>query len=393
MRFIVGWTILFVCFCWANTVEAQVVQRINGNCNVIIYNNSGNINLGNIHYECKDADSIDKIKDLETKYNNNINRINDNYEDVKKINKKLENIEKIFKQKLSSDESEFKKLRTEQNTAKKNLQDLWNSHKLLQDEVASTLSTLPGIVGEAVQGALADQQQLLELVINKKIETASRKLRDEIDLTLQENESRLENLEKIVFKLQNDVSFLMSEYLKGNLLDSIGFFSGSVGAWHSQGSWAPKFSAEYERLIPSLGIGKIRASVYGEIAWLNWNETLKFETLPGISESKLTSNHNITYVSLGTRIFMFSLGEHLHQYALLSAGHSIAGNEDTFSYTLGAGIEYARKSTRASLEARWESFSSIEQVSATFNAFGNASVVRSREPWGGLLLSARIAFR
>lgn len=383
MRIVCFCVLVMICFSWPS-------ETVAGNCNLIVSNNLGDVSLGDIDLKCNEYSDVD-IKEIKAKvaeYKLNIAKINNLYKDVMIVNKDLKEKQDKTESNVTLHEQQLIKLRFSQNLAEENFQNLWSEHERLRTVVAKTYT--------ALLDEVENHRNMLELELEQKITTESSKLFQKIDIALRQNEKRIQTFEQRVVKLENDNIFLMNEWRNGNLRDSVGFFSGSAGAWHSKQNWVPKFSVEYERLIPRLETAYFKdmnISFFGEIAWLKWTDSLKLATLPGFPESELKTDYNMVNLSVGTRVFVLNWGNNLNNYVLLSGGHSVAGSEDTFSYAVGTGIEYTRKSTRASLEIRWDGFSSIEQTNASFNTFGNARIDRRRERQGGLLLVVRLAFR
>lgn len=362
-----------------------------GDCSVNISNNSGPVVInGSIQTNCSGEPS-DAIKDLQSKvekYNTNNKAINVLLQDIKSVNTVLESKLDNNESKLKLHDEQLIRLRSKQSLLKGKFQKIWTDHERLMGAVTQSYGMLKEISEKSSQVAI-DMKSSLE----QEIENTSTKLYQKIEISLLQNEMQFQLLEQRIDKLENDNTVLMEAWRTGNLLDSVGYIAASMGSWYTKKSFIPKFSVEYERLIPNAESDFFKnVSVFGEIGWLKWTDSLKFETLPGVPLSQFSSDHNMLNLSLGTRIFQ-NFGKQYQFYEIFSAGHSISGSENTFTYAAGLGVEYTRKSTRASFEIRWEAFSNLEQINVTFNAFGNTRVDKTYENQGGLLILARVAFR
>lgn len=367
-----------------------VRDAFSGDCSVNISNNSGPIIIGTIETKCY-GDSSNEIKDLQSKtekYNKNIEAINNLLKDIKEINASLKYKQDTSESKLKFHDVELNNLRKKQNSLEDEFHKTWVLQEQLREDVTRSFEAMKEVIEKSSQIAIEMKSGL-----EQKIENENNKLYQKIAIAFLQNETLFQQLERRIDKLENDNTVLMEAWRTGNLLDSVGYVSASTGSWYTKQLWVPKLAIEYERLLPNSESDFIKnVSFFSEIGWLKWTDIQKFGTLPGLPVSEFSSDHNIVNLSMGTRIFQ-KLGEQYQFYELLSAGHSIAGSENTFSYMAGVGMEYTRKSTRASFEIRWENFSNIEQINVTFNAFGNTRVDKTYENQGGLLILARVAFR
>ncbi len=262
---------------------------------------------------------------------------------------------------------------------------IYQRHMQLSSHLAGELARLPEIVGGEIS-------KFAEPFLHHHLQKHTKDIFFEVDEKLDKLRNRLVLVEHRVDSLENDVSFLMGEYLNGQLQNSVAFFGLSIGGLNIADEWQSRFGIEYELLLPTVQIFGSRTSVYIELAKLDWKEEQQRQTLPGVKPIEIVDNHEINLLILGGRLFALGWSENLHSYIGLSFGHSFSGDEDTYTYGIGFGTEYFRAGARVAFEFRWEGFSDVEREEIIFNPLGDASITTVTESTDGWYAGIKIAF-
>jgi len=349
------------------------------------------INNGQVTLNCADPEIAARVRSLPdlSDYNSNMLQLEDLRGQAEQIEKKLYQLE-IDSNAKSKD---IARLQEQLTLAESKFSTLYQQHVQLSTELAAELSRIPEIVEAQIDATeVRINSAIAESVIDQQIQKYTNNIFFKLDNKLNDQRSRIDNLEKRVVALENDVSFLMGEYLEGRLQKNVGFFGLSVGGLYISKEWQSRIGLEYELLMPKAPIIGSRGSVYFEFAKLDWTESTKYQTLPGVDPIEVVDNHNLNILNLGSRIFFHEWSKDLHSYFGVSFGHSISSDEDTFNTGVGIGTELFRSGTRIALEARWEWFSNIEREEISFNPIGDALITTISESRDGWYLGLKIAF-
>jgi len=272
--------------------------------------------------------------------------------------------------------------------------DLWRQHESLRAQLADVLARLPEIVQGEINAAVpAISASVAQSVFDQQFQKFSQSLYYDVDHALKSFRGDLDNLKERVDALQNDVSFLMKEFLAGRLTENVGFFGLSIGGDYLASAWQPRVGVEYEMLLPTSPLFNKSGSVFVELARINWKETRDYPTLPGLDPIKIQDNNDLMLLLIGGRVFIQGWNNELQPYIGVAYGHSVAGKENTYSQNFAIGTEYFRQATRVAFEIRWDYFSKIERTEATFNPFGSASVKSFSEERNAWYAGIKIAFR
>jgi len=350
------------------------------------------INNGKVVINCTDPELEAKVRSLPdlSGYNANMSQLAELGKESSIFEEKLYQLENDSQ----TSTADINQLRDQHRLAEVQYTELYQQHVQLSSQLASVLARLPEIVEEEISTTIPEiSASLVESIYDQQFQKHTKSFFFKVDNRLNSQSNRLDNLETRVYALESDVSFLMNEYLNGRLQNHVGFFGLSVGGLYISEEWQSRIGIEYELLLPKSKILGSLGTVYIELAKLDWTETQEYLTLSGIEPISVVDKHKLNLLNVGSRLFFHGWSDDLQSYLVASFGHSIASNEDTFSYSIGIGTEYFRSSTRVSFEVRWEGFSNISHEEITFNPLGDASIATISESRDGWYAGIKIAFQ
>lgn len=350
------------------------------------------INNGKVVINCTDPELEAKVRSLPdlSDYNANMSQLAELGKESSIFEEKLYQLENDSR----ASSADINQLRDQHRLAEAQYTELYQQHVQLSSQLASVLARFPEIVEEKIYTTTPEiSASLAESIFDQQFQKHTKSIFFKVDNRLNSQRNRLDNLESRIYALENDVSFLMNEYLNGRLQNYVGFFGLSVGGLYISEEWQSRIGIEYELLLPKALILDSRGSVYIEFAKLDWTEAQEYQILPGIDPISVVDSHKLNLLNLGSRLFFHGWSDDLQSYLVASFGHSIASDEDTFSYSIGIGTEYFRPSTRVAFEVRWEGFSDISHEEIIFNPLGDASITTISESRDGWYAGIKIAFR
>jgi len=376
----------------ACSAHAEIrVEKITVTTNAICSPATG-VNYGTINVYCTDPDLEEKYRNLPglTKYNLNMEKLELMRTHVASMVTELrmkESDSRVTQKNIS-------RLRDNLRQTEKAFSELWRGHEELRFQLAAVMAKLSDFTQGKIESTVkVIGESVAQAVYEQQFQKLSRSLYYDIDKKLKDYRDDLENLKVRVDALQNDVSFLMNEFLEGNLKENVGFFGLSIGGTYLSSAWQPRIAIEFEILMPKIRLLNARASWFAGLSHINWKEKQSYQTLPGSSPIEVIENNEVTLLSIGSRLYMFEWNDELQTYMGATFGLSVLGEEDTFNYGFIMGTEYFRKTSRIALELRWDGFSKIEREETTFNPLGSATVTTVTESLNGWYVGIKVAFR
>jgi regulator of replication initiation timing len=373
------------CDAHASNVEIQLTT--NAKCSPAIGTNNGTVIIN-----CTNKDLEKKFSQLPdlTNYNKSMTQLQSLSSEAKIMGNRLKNLKNNY----SVNTSTINSLRNNLNRLEGEYLSLRKSNENLRTKLANTLANSPEITQEDINNSASRiSHSIAESVVDQQLQKYSRTVIFDIDNKLTENRKEFGKLSQRVDALEHDVSFLMTQFLDGNLQNNEGFFGISIGGHYLTEDWQPSLDLEYELLLPKFKIIDSHGSILIDLTWIDWKESQSFQTLPGADPITVDINRSSALLSLGSRLFITNWTSNSHSYIGALFGHTISGEEDSYYYSLSLGIEYFLVSRRIAFELRWENFSDIEREVSTFNPLGNASTTKTSESESGYYAGLRISFR
>lgn len=344
-----GVTILWGGVALADTAQTSIVVR--GNCNVAI-----GVNMGNVTFTgCDDPDSEDFRRRFlawfsTTQYARSLHEIQQQREEIDRL------------------AAGANLLQGSQEASSEQVENLSHDvHRLKADQIRDRAQLL-----EETR-ALADSahQEFAEAVVDEHaaFQTLNEQVLDNILRTSSLND-QLADIETRLDKLQNDVQYVMREFLEGRLERTLVFAGASVGALINGGQLNPRYEVAAEWLSPSFK----RVVVLTELGRTDWTLRDHYETFPGLPRESFDINRTQTYFSLGL-LYLSSWETHGMRLEVGSAlGRSGGeGNSGVTASMLLRG-EWTLRSLLVSLDVREDYFAQVPTQSRAFNPLGNAIV-------------------
>lgn len=218
---------------------------------------------------------------------------------------------------------------------------------------------------------------------------------DDLTQLFQDLEKRLSNKINILEKEIEDLNYKLSDMqkvLRGKSDKKLHYFGFSLGSIYVNGEWQPKVGVDYEVVFPELMSLK-GVSSFLELTYLDWNEEVEFQTLPGLGFESFDEDNSVVVFSAGFKVTPYIFSKKMHIYTGATLGHSISGEEDTFYSSLIIGVEMYPKTLRLAAEMRLDYYSSIEKHEVGFNAFGDTEITSFEESQSALYLGFKMMLR
>lgn len=278
---------------------------------------------------------------------------------------------------------------------------LRTSPRLASEEIARISSKLARVDEKmegwrreqfVVQGNILDIVRDLEVDLGsyrRQLSAASREQFLRLESQANHVRASLARMEMRILQVETDVSALMDEVFSGKYDDSIFFYGFSAGALHSDDGEYPFFGLNAEWVLPKWMFGLTNA-ITGEIVTLNWEETVEFETLPGLPDREITTDRDVVLAGGGLKIFL--TGGRFPIYTGATLGYAFEDFE-TWYFGLPLGIEYFTRSARLLLEYRFNYFAALETREVRFDNFGDAEITESEDSANTHMFSIKLLFR
>jgi hypothetical protein len=341
--------------------------------------------IGTVTFNCTDPNTTQIVNEL-------IKDSNKNAEDLCKITKAIESLRADFiniKRNIGPIKGNDKKIEDLKQTISKHEKEFDNIWEDLQTQRKIFFSRLDDL-REDMEGIVSKDSEELR----RHLEQNDQYLRRDIDQLIMDYRTNLEILNIRLDGLESKVTEIMHRIDEVDFKGNIFFYGLTVGGLELDDEWHSRIAGEIEIFNPKFTLFEQPGSVFMEVIHLQWEESRSFDTLPGLPEREVTTNHDMTYLGLGMRLIALSWPEkHIYGVLSVSGGNTIAGEEDTFYYSVGGAVEFVRRSVRIAIETRWEAFQSIEKTNITFDPFGDANLSIEEEEQGGLYLGVRLSFR
>lgn len=242
------------------------------------------------------------------------------------------------------------------------------------------------------------QGNILDIVreIDVNVESYRQQLSDATQVQFLQLESQadkvresLTRMELRILKVETNVSTLMDEVFSGKYDESILFYGVSAGALQSDDGDHTFFALNAEWVLPEWIFGSTNA-ITGEIVALDWEETVAFDTLPGLPDREITTDRDVLLVGGGVKVFL--TGDRLPIYAGATLGYAFEDLE-TWYFGIPLGVEYSTRSARLLVEYRFNYFSAVEEREVRFDNFGDAEISISENSENTNMFSFKLLFR